>query len=151
MNNSAKDVTELDLPIAFMPAIFVKGMLRDVLGSNISKTYTPNGRPIVNTETCGRQVYLVQDLGWLDLGTWRFGKSIIYLSTCLSTIFFVLDMYPKQYYYSTALMLKSQDFLCRRFALYMKPNPSSPKKATAVDALATPWVRQVKCRLLLKL
>lgn len=78
---------ELDLPMAFMPVTSVESMLKDVLGGNIAKRYTSNGIPIVNTETCGAQVYFIKDLGWLDLGTWEFGKSIIWLSTCLNSVF----------------------------------------------------------------
>ena len=92
VNNPGKDVTELDLPIALMPAIFVKSML---LGSNIAEKYTPNGRPIANTKICGPQVYFVQDLSWLDHGIWSFGKSSIWLSACLNIMFIVLDMHPK--------------------------------------------------------
>ena len=36
-----------------MPAIFVKRIIKDVLGTNIAERYTLNRRPVVNTETCG--------------------------------------------------------------------------------------------------
>ena len=63
VNNPAKDVMELVLPMDFMPAISLEKMLRDVLGSDIVKRYSLIERPIVNTETRGPQVYLVQDFG----------------------------------------------------------------------------------------